>query len=313
MSFAEEYCHLHKLGVTADLLFMVVDDSDDDLAAHGLNVEAITVTNETVLQLYKFMKSNSVCTFYSLWRWLACFYGSFWPKEAFPTVYAVRLSTLRLSDKYGKLKNMPASVEKIRAISDFLNSPFVLPNSFPPKFAAQAVSSNSSSESCVSASISCSSCSEKDILITDKSNKIHALQEENQLLQEADSQKLAETRKKMHSVHRNLTKKLHRRDNEDKKVINQLQHEVSHSQSQLNKMKLKFDRVRHRFTYWKSKYDQAVQMRDDCECEEGDVFYTKLKEEIGSLEDKNVKLQETRRVNGCIKRMKLLLLIKENT
>jgi hypothetical protein len=54
-------------------------------------------------------------------------YGSDWPEENFPTVSSVRQSILRLSEKFSKLKKLPAGMAKNADIFDFLNTAYVLP------------------------------------------------------------------------------------------------------------------------------------------------------------------------------------------
>ena len=80
------------------------------------------------------------------------------------------------------------------------------------------------------------------------------LQSKASLLNETEY-KLVETRKKMHSVHRNSKKRLNRRErelNQGKKMIKDLQHKVSRTETQVSVMKAKLDRIRHRVAYWRA-------------------------------------------------------------
>ena len=79
-------------------------DSDDDLMP---NVEI--VTNETTVELFRFMNDNPTCTLFTLRKWLAQMLGA---KEAFPTVNSIRQSILRVSGRLSKLKKMPRSEKK---------------------------------------------------------------------------------------------------------------------------------------------------------------------------------------------------------
>ena len=102
MSFTEKYPRLHKLGLTHSALLASAIDSDNNIGtSNDLNISCIT--NETIIQLHQFMKSNTVCTFYNFWQWLARLLGKNWPKDNFPTVNAVRQSAIRLWEKYTRL------------------------------------------------------------------------------------------------------------------------------------------------------------------------------------------------------------------
>lgn len=107
---------------------------------------------------------------------------------------------------------------------------------------------------------------------------------------QAADEKLAKARKKMYSLHRNCKKKLIRRDHQaenNKIVIEQLQKKVNQADTQLKNLKLNLDKVRHRYSYWKSKYDQVVSCEDiECtNCKTAEDRYIELNEEIKGLEE----------------------------
>ena len=59
----------------------------------------------TTLELFKFMNANSMCTFYTLKKWLATMLGTM---EHFPTVNSIRQNVLHLSARLSKMKKMPS-------------------------------------------------------------------------------------------------------------------------------------------------------------------------------------------------------------
>ena len=118
-------------------------------------------------------------------------------------------------------------------------------------------------------------------------------------------ERVSESRKKLYEKHRNRQKKLKRRDEvirkqatqiqEEKKLISHLQTKVSKSESQVSILKAKIDRLRHRATYWQSKYAQCSNSSSDevaTLTEESCRKEQALKEEIRDLEMANLELKD---------------------
>ena len=85
-----------------------------------------SVTNEVVLDLYRFLNQRPECTFLTLTR----FFSEKWPIKTPPTV---RQSVLRLVAKLGKLKKQPNSTEKDLVILRLLNDEYSPPCVFMVK------------------------------------------------------------------------------------------------------------------------------------------------------------------------------------
>lgn len=117
LSFGKLYPSLSSLGLTSVLLLSVAEDSDDGSDFESLKVSS--VTNENVVELHSFMNRNSLCTYYTFWKWISLLYGDSWPKVDFPTIKAIRQSAVRLSSRLTKLKKMPSSSEKSSVLSKF--------------------------------------------------------------------------------------------------------------------------------------------------------------------------------------------------
>ena len=277
MSFSDDYPCLHKLGVKQNDLLL---DSDDDLTP--LNVEV--VTNETDIELFKFMNENHTCTFFSLRKWLARMLDV---KKTFPTVNSIRQSVLRVSAKLAKLKKMSCGENKAAALSAFFDEPYRLPSLFVGHTHIKKSPSSSSTGSCSS----CSDLENTKLTNVKLCKELVELKAKTNTLCVVD-RKLQETRKKLYSLHRNTRKKLDRRDHEiieGKELVHDLQHRVSLSESQVSKLKLKLDRLRHREVYWKAK---AKVTNDTSFIDDAEDGYAKLKGEIAQLEEENLDLHE---------------------
>lgn len=238
---------LHKLGVTSASLLNYADPTFNS-KVHQLS-SLPCVTNEIVLELNQFMNRNQMCTYYTLWQWLAALVGQNWPQNKFPTVKAIRQSVIRLVAKLSKLKKLPNSEEKNIQISSFLSGTYSLPSVFVNrhhphrKYQPLDRSSSSSSDSSIatSCSSSCSSCTENEVLKFVNLKLCHELSSLNKdvTLLRGQEKKLSEARQRLYSSHRNLAKKLKRRDNtiqkhteeltEGRKLINDLEHKTNHS------------------------------------------------------------------------------------
>ena len=297
MAFSEVCPFLYKLGVTSSLLLNVAEDSDNGADFSTLDVPC--VTNEVIIELYHFMNRNPTCTYHTLWRWLASLLGDRWPQNDFPTVKAVRQSVIRLISKLSKTKKMPYSKERTALLSIFLREPYCLPKIFQSR--GKLITPSSSSAS------SCSS-AENEILKsvnTKLCEELSALSLETDSLRDSDK-KLSETRQKMYAINRNGNKKLRRRDRiiqkqvkhlaGRKKVIRNLEHKVTQSESQVSSLKEKIDRLSHRARYWKSKCEDLKQTSGDELAEyvlTEESKQSKLREEVAELEHENLELRDT--------------------
>ena len=121
MAFSELYPVLSKIGVTSSVLLSYLDDDQVRMAS------VPCITNEIVLELYHF-NGNKLCTYYTLWQWLASLFGDYWPKDNFPTVNVVRQSVFRLVEK-----KLPSCEDKATQISLFLREKYSLPSIFMVK------------------------------------------------------------------------------------------------------------------------------------------------------------------------------------
>ena len=115
-AFGNCYPALSGLGLTAEHLLAVADDSDT-----GVDLEMPRVTNQVMLELLNFMNRNTKCSYYTYWRWVSCLFKIV-PRDSFPTIKSLRQSVVRLSTKLTKLKKMPFSEEKSSLLSDFLSA-----------------------------------------------------------------------------------------------------------------------------------------------------------------------------------------------
>ena len=294
MEFSELYPALSKIGVTPSVLLSYLDDDQVKMAS------VPCITNEIVLELYHFMNGNKLCTYYTLWQWLASLFGDYWPKDNFPTVKAVRQSVLRLVAKLTKLKKLPSCEDKATQISSFLREVYSLPSIFVVK-QNQVVKLASGSSS------SCSSCAENEILKSvncELSQELSALNIEANSLRDIEK-RLFETRQKFYAVHRNDMKKLKRRDkaiekhvkevSEGRKKISNLEQKMALNETHVSSLKGKIDRLRDRAVYWKSRYEELNQASSE-EREEviciAEKKQQKLEQEVAELENENIELHD---------------------
>lgn len=294
MAFSDTYPALHSHGLAPSMLLAIAEDSDNDFSEA---VSAPVITNGTVMELYLFQKSNPSCTFYTLWKWLAYLSKEKWSKESFPTIKSLRQSVIRVVSKVNKLKKIPTSESKQAAIASFLDDVYSLPKVFSSERIYVMPQSSSS----------CSSCAEFETvkLVNRKlCHEISTLKEKNSSLEETD-QVLSESRQKRYTIHRNMMKKVNRRDaliqqqqdevKEGRKVINSLQARVVETDTVVSSLKTKLDRMRHRALYWKKKSDE---LKESCEEKILDTICTqdevkaKLRDEIEELEYENNDLQD---------------------
>ena len=121
------------------------------------------------------------------------------------TVKSVRQSVIRIVTKLNKLRKLPSSAQKSRLLSCFLSEVYHIPTIFV---------SHGKIVTPVSSSSSCSSCAESEVLKavnTQLCQELSALSVKASSLKSSD-EKLSETRQKMYSLHRNVNKKLKRRN-----------------------------------------------------------------------------------------------------
>ena len=107
------------------MLLAVATDSDNNLES-STAVSAPVITKEAILELYMFCKSNPSCTYYTLWKWLACLFKDKWSEESFPTIKSVRQSVLQIVFKVSKLRKMPTTAGKETAIVNYLGEVYTL-------------------------------------------------------------------------------------------------------------------------------------------------------------------------------------------
>ena len=288
MAFEETYPALHSLGLTSTMLLAVATDSDNDLESST----AVSTPVITKVELYMFSKSNPSCTYYTLWKWLACLFKDKWSEKSFPTIKSVRQSVLQIVFKVSKLRKMPTSAAKEAAIVNYLGEVYTLPKIFTSEILLQSCSLSTCS--------SCSSCAEVETIKSVNKKlcqEISTLQEIASSLELKD-QILSESHQKRYAIHHNMMKKVKRRDyliqqqkvevKEDKKVIRSLQEKVV---SEALISSLKMDRLHHRASYWKKKSEELKNSFDD---NVTDVIFTreeekeKLKNEVEHLEHENM-------------------------
>ena len=287
---------LLKLNVTSSALL----SCSSDPTACGLPVLAV-ITNGVVLELYDFMCRHRECTYLSLTRWLSCLYGDNWPKES-PTVKAITQSVKRLSARKDKMKRLPNSIEKDDKMRGFWDEEYTLPTVFKVKgafFKAPPVqlklNKDSQSDTDVQA---------LKTINLDLCKELSKLQQINESHDDASSE-IKILREKMHSLHRNTSKKLGRRDNaisemseridEQETELGKLHKKVSQLEGQLRKVKQDKERLRHRAEYWRTKSYQIKSSSEEQEVQEVIIRQEeieRLKGGVYYLEEKNVELQE---------------------
>ena len=129
MTFKDTYPTLHSLGLTSSKLLAVATDSDNDSEICAAVAQPV-ITKNAILELHIFRKSNPSCTYYTLWKWIACLFTDKWSEDNFPTVKSIRQSVLQIAAKVSKLQKLPASKTKDPAIANFLAETYSLPKVF---------------------------------------------------------------------------------------------------------------------------------------------------------------------------------------
>ncbi len=273
--FKDLYPTLTSVGLTSERLLAVADDSDQGSDIEALNVPASHITNQFVLELYNFMNRNSPCTFYVLWCWMSSLFSAKREQEEFPTIKSIRQSVLRLSAKFMNLKKMPSSSDKVTMIAEFKAHLYSLPRVFVSQ-GKVVVSTDTGGEGS-----SCSSCAEMKNVVK-------------------------QSRQKMYAARRNGQKRTKRRDDtikdqaqelkKDKKAIDMLQKQATKSAKQVTSLKAKVDRLRHRASYWKSKFSEISGGENCEELDELEREYGQkqnlLVEEVRKLEYDNAELKD---------------------
>ena len=297
MAFKDTYPALHGLGLTSSKLLAVATDSDNDseiCAAVGTPV----VTKKAILELHIFKKSSPSCTYYTLWKWIACLFKDKWSEDNFPTIKSIRQSVLQIARKVSKLQKLPASKAKDLSIANYLAEAYLLPKVFSSQPSSIVPQSSST----------CSSCSEFETVkrVNKKlCQEIVTLKDKASSIDTSD-QILSDYRHKQHTIHRNLMKKVKRRDGliqqqkdelkEGRKILTSLQERVSENEAIISSLTIKIDRLRHRASYWKKKSESLKESSDDnvieavCSKDEENM---RLKGEIDDLEQENSDLRET--------------------
>jgi len=246
----------------------------------------VEVSNGVALDLYHFLCKHPQCTFHSFRRWMAILMGK-WPIDKFPSTKALRQSVIRLSKRLTKFRKEPNSIVKAALIKSFFSEIYTLPKYVDVK------SSNSSLES------------ENELL---KSHNIYLVSEisAKSKIIEKSRQKVKESQHKLYSLHRNNRKKILRRDEEIKskklevaeksKLVVHLEKKLVEADIQIQDLKKKMDRIRHRVTYWKEKYSNLNNLSEELQLKmelDGQKAQATLHEEISQLEQKNLELQDT--------------------
>ena len=205
----------------------VATDSDNDLES-STAVSAPVITKEAILELYMFCKSNPSCTYYTLWKWLACLFKDKWSEESFPTIKSVRQSE--------QIEENDISWQS------FLFTDFIV-----------STSAQDEHEEHIDDEHDCGRISDLDYCCF-FSCRSRTLQEIAFSL-ELKNQILSESHQKRYAIHRNMMKKVKWRDyliqqqevevKEERIVTRSLQEKVVVSEALISSVKMKVDRVLH--------------------------------------------------------------------
>ena len=279
---------LAQNGITSSML----------LSHDSAELSPIEVTNGVALDLYRFLCKHPQCTFHSFRRWVAILMGYKWPANKFPSAKALRQSVIRLSSRLTKFRKEPNSVVKDALIKSFLTESYSL-----PKYLVHGKSSSSTSSS------SCICCqnleSEKELLMSRNQYLSSEISTKNKVIEDSRN-KVKVSQHKLYSLHRNHRKKILRRDEEIKstklevkeksKFIIQLEKRIVEAEIQIEDLKKRMDRIRHRVTYWKDKYSNQSMLNEELQVKlelDNEKTQAVLHEEIFQLEQKNLDLQDT--------------------
>lgn len=289
---------LQKLGITGVSLLAFVPGLHEREGIPTLK-EVQEVTNELVLDLYRFLNKHPECTFVTLAQWLTCMLGEKWPSKSPPTVKSIRLSAVRLMAKFDKLQKLRKSSEKIRKVSAFLNEEYSLPRVFMAKgelkFTQHLQHDNTTSTF------------EKETLKAvnvDLCKELEKLKVENESLKSSKENAIT-LHEKMYAIQRNATKKVKRRDRTiiqqakdiemRKKETETLHKKVSQLEPQILQLKQHKDKLRHRADYWRAQVQQLKMSFEEREIQEivdKEKTIEALRGEICHLEEDNVELRE---------------------
>ena len=269
------------------------------LSHNSAELPSIEVSNGMILDLYHFLYKHPQCTFQSFRRWVAILMGYKWPIIEFPTAKALRQSVIRLSSRLTKFRKEPNSVVKDALIKSFFAEKYCL-----PKYVVRGKLCSSSTSSS-----SCDYCediqSENESLKSHNAHLISEISMRNEEVKE-NRRKVKESQYKLYSLHRNSRKKIMRRDYEIKskkqevaeksKLIVDLEKKLVEADIQIQSLKKKMDRIRHRVAYWKEKCSTVSDLSEDLQ-PKLELNHQKAKsmlhEEISQLEHENLDLQET--------------------
>ena len=261
---------LSQNGITAAML----------LSCDSAELIPVKVSNGVALDLYHFLCKHPRCTFHSFRRWMAILMGHKWPIDKFPSAKALRQSVIRLSNRLTRFRKEPNSVVKDALLKSFFSEAYTLPKHVDGK------SSNSSLES------------ENELLKSRNTYLVSEISEKNKII-EKSRQKVKESQHKLYSLHRNNRKKILRRHEEIKskkqevaeksKLAIHLEKKLVEADIQIQDLKKKMDRIRHRVTYWKEKYSNLNTLSEELQLKmelDGQKLQATLHEEISQLKGK---------------------------
>ena len=188
------------------------------------------------------------------------------PVNKFPSAKALRQSVIRLSSRLTKFRKEPNSAVKDALIKSFLAEDYSL-----SKYLVRGKLSSSSNSSS-----SCTCCqdleSEKEILLSQKNDLLSEISAKNKV-SDYSRKKVKVSQHKLYSMHRNHRKKILRRDEEIKsrnlevkeksKLIIHLEKRMVEAEIQIEDLKKRIDRIRHRVTYWKEKYSNLSMLNEE--------------------------------------------------
>ena len=198
------------------------------------------VNNGLILELFHFKESYNQCTNQDLYRWIKSLLGKKWP-DCPPTYQAVTKSTERLLQRYRKLKKTPNCFEQREdMITEFLQNDYKLP-----------------------------------LLGFHKGRVVHftPVKSHNEKKKPSTDADTLLLKQKMYSTTRNANKRLKRREatisnqkeciEQQRQTIKEYEKKLERTESSVHKLRMKLNRVNHRASYWKGRFGDVKEQREE--------------------------------------------------
>jgi len=195
-------------------------------------------------------------------------------------------------------------------VKDALIKGFLYENYCQPKYMIHGklhtLSSSSTNDISNSTSSSCSElASDNELLKSKNTQLLLQIETHSKTIKEA-REKCKESKQKLYSVYRNTRKKVLRREEQLKNkkmeltekctLVNRLEKKLIEAEITIENLKKNIDRVRHRVSYWKAKYNNLQKSSEESELESEfnkEKEQLCLQEEITRLEQENFELIDT--------------------